>query len=104
MSHSIRTRKLAVVTLMALGAVFGTAAHADEEAERANLERIENEIAQIQAMVAAASRENIPTQRVNFRYDWLMADLEVMRKGIQQHINAPRQARPVEPLRGDYRN
>lgn len=104
MSYAIRTRNVAVSVLLVIGAAFAPAAFADDESERANLERIENEIAQIQAMVAAASRDNNPTQRVNFRYDWLIADLEVMRKGIQQHINAPRQARPVEPLRGDYRN
>ncbi|MEJ6666557.1 MAG: RAQPRD family integrative conjugative element protein, partial [Alcaligenes aquatilis] len=50
-----------------------------------------------------ASRDAPPSQRVNFRYEWLINDLDVMRRGIQQHLNAPMQPRPVEPLRGDYR-
>ena len=80
-------------------------AHAgDEESERANLARIESELAQVQQMVAAASRDAPPAQRVNFRYEWLLNDLDIMRRGIQQHMHAPRQPRPVEPLRGDYRN
>lgn len=75
----------------------------DTESERENLARIENELAVVQQMVAAASRDAPPSQRVNFRYEWLVNDLDVMRRGIQQHLNAPMQPRPVEPLRGDYR-
>ena len=42
--------------------------------------------------------------RVRFRYDWLRQDLERVRLGIQEHINAPRaQPRSFPPLRGDYR-
>ena len=101
-SHSMYGR-LAVMLLAATTALMP--AHAgDEESERANLARIESELAQIQQMVAAAAKDAQPAQRVNFRYEWLIGDLDVMRRGIQQHMNAPRQPRPVEPLRGDYRN
>ena len=94
---------LAVMLLAATTALMP--AHAgDEESERANLARIESELAQIQQRVAAAAKDAPPAQRVNFRYEWLIGDLDVMRRGIQQHMNAPRQPRPVEPLRGDYRN
>lgn len=94
---------LAVMLLAATTALMP--AHAgDEESERANLARIESELAQIQQMVAAAAKDAPPAQRVNFRYEWLIGDLDVMRRGIQQHMNAPRQPRLVEPLRGDYRN
>jgi RAQPRD family integrative conjugative element protein len=40
---------------------------------------------------------------VRFRYEWLKRDLQMMRQGIEQHLDAPRQPRPVPPLRGDYR-
>ena len=99
----VQSAWLAALLLTAISAL--TPAHAgDEESERANLARIESELAQIQQMVAAAPKDAPPAQRVNFRYEWLIGDLDVMRRGIQQHMNAPRQPRPVEPLRGDYRN
>ena len=99
---TLNTRKIGA--MFAAVAFFSLPAVADQEKERANLEQIENEIAQLQQMVAVASRETIPTQRVNFRYDWLINDLEIMRRGIKEHTNAPRQPRKVEPLKGDYRN
>ena len=89
--------------LAALLAVAG-AVHANDEAgERERLARIENELAHVQALVSEAGRNAPAGQRVQFRYDWLMADLQMLRDGITQHLDAPRQPRPVPPLRGDYR-
>ena len=59
----------------------------DADSERESLARIENELAVVQQMVAAASRDAPPSPR----------------GGSQQPLNAPMQPRPVEPLRGDYR-
>ena len=101
-TNSLNTRKIGAI--FAAVAFFSLPAVADQEKERANLEQIENEIAQLQQMVAIASRETIPTQRVNFRYDWLINDLEIMRRGIKEHTNAPRQPRKIESLKGDYRH
>lgn len=99
-----KVRRAWVIALMlAATAAVGNAQAGDTESERANLARIEAELAQVQQMVAAASRDAPPAQRVNFRYEWLVNDLDIMRRGIQQHLNAPMQPRPVEPLRGDYR-
>ena len=100
-----RVQRAWLTALLLVATSVLTPAHAgDEESERANLARIEAELAQVQQMAAAASRDAPAAQRVNFRYEWLISDLDVMRRGIQQHLNAPRQPRPVEPLRGDYRN
>lgn len=75
----------------------------DDFSERENLARIANEIEHVQVMVAQAAKDAPAGQRVNFRYDWLQADLQLLREGITQHLDAPRQPRPVPPLRGDYR-
>lgn len=75
----------------------------DEFSERENLTRIANEIEHLQVMVAQAAKDAPAGQRVNFRYDWLQGDLELLREGIAQHLDAPRQPRPVPPLRGNYR-
>lgn len=79
-------------------------ADGDGDAERENLARITNEIERLQIMVKEASTAAPAGQRVKFRYDWLTRDLQMMRDGIEQHVDAPRQPRPVPPLRGEYRN
>ena len=71
--------------------------------ERERLARIAAEIEQVQVMVGQAEQSSPTGQRVKFRYDWLQRDLEMLRQGITTHIDAPRQPRPVAPLRGDYR-
>lgn len=97
---------LASAAALALALVLGPAAQparADDDAEREQLARISHELLQLQAMVADAGRRLPGTQRVRFRYDWLQRDLELVRQGIDDHIDAPRQPRPVPALRGDYR-
>lgn len=76
---------------------------ADDELERERLARIAGEIEQVQLMVADAEKVAPTGQRVKFRYDWLQRDLELLRAGVTNHVDAPRQPRPVSPLRGDYR-
>ncbi|WP_291595381.1 RAQPRD family integrative conjugative element protein [Comamonas sp.] len=76
---------------------------ADDELERERLARIAGEIEQVQLMVADAEKAAPTGQRVKFRYDWLQRDLELLRAGVTNHVDAPRQPRPVAPLRGDYR-
>lgn len=79
------------------------AAVSDDDLERERLARIAAEIEQVQVMVGQAEQSSPNGQRVKFRYDWLQRDLEMLRQGITTHIDAPRQPRPVAPLRGDYR-
>ncbi len=51
-----------------------------------------------------AESQASPDTRIRFRYDWLRQDLERIRAGIQEHIDAPRtEPRTFPPLRGDYR-
>ena len=73
------------------------------DAEREALARIANELEAIEAMAQEASRSAPSMARVQFRYDWLIADLRLMERGIREHLDAPRQPRPVAPLKGDYR-
>lgn len=89
--------------LMAATAVAGTAHAGDVDSEREALSRISGEIEQVQNMVAQAAQNAPAGQRVAFRYDWLQRDLDLMRAGIAEHLEAPREPRPVPPLRGDYR-
>ncbi len=78
--------------------------HADADAERESLARIIHELEVIGPLLAEAKAAADPDARIRFRYDWLKKDLERIRQGIQQHIDAPRgEPRPVAPLRGDYR-
>ena len=100
--HPRRSTLRVACCALALSAC-GLACAADEDVERENLARIANEIAHVKALVAAAASGQPTGQRVKFRYDWLQRDLQLIEEGITQHADAPRQPRPVPPLRGDYR-
>ena len=77
---------------------------ADADAEREALARIIHELELLQPLLAEAKAAADPDARIHFRYDWLRQDLERVRRGIREHIDAPRaEPRSVAPLRGDYR-
>ena len=90
------------ITLMAFFSSSNSLA--DEEADREQLARISYELKLLQRMVndAAVVAEN--KGRVRFRYDLLSRDVQLVQKGIDEHLNAPKQPRTVQPLKGDYRN
>ena len=102
--HRYPALRIAARVSCCLGLAASLLAHAgDEDMEREQLARIAHEIAQLEAMVAAAAQNKPTGQRVRFRYEWLERDLQLVRDGITQHVDAPRQPRPAPPLRGDYR-
>jgi len=77
---------------------------ADADGERAALARIIYELQAIDPLITEAASQANPDARVRFRYDWLRQDLDRIRLGIQEHIDAPRsEPRTFPPLRGDYR-
>ncbi len=77
---------------------------ADADGERAALARIIHELQAIDPLITEAASQANPDARVRFRYDWLRQDLDRIRLGIQEHIDAPRsEPRTFPPLRGDYR-
>jgi len=84
--------------------VLSSAALADPDAEREALARLIHEIEALEPLIATAESQASPDARIRFRYDWLRQDLERIRAGVQEHIDAPRnEPRKVPPLRGDYR-
>lgn len=95
-------RRAAVV---AIGFLISTSpAGADADAEREALARLIHEIEALEPLIATAESQADPDARVRLRYDWLRQDLKRITAGVQDHIDAPRNApRPVPPLRGDYR-
>ena len=79
-------------------------AAADADAEREVLARISHELEATEPLIAEAESQANPDARIRFQYDWLRQDLERIRLGIQEHIDAPRaEPRSFPPLRGDYR-
>lgn len=84
---------------------FVSSAHADGDAEREALVRLVHELEVLQTLIDHAEQAADADARVHFRYDRLRQDLERVRSGIQEHIEAPRnEPRSVKPLRGDYRH
>lgn len=76
---------------------------ADEDADRERLAKISYELQQVRQMIESASKNADKTGRVRFHYDWLSRDVDLIQRGIDDHLDAPRQPRPVTALRGDYR-
>lgn len=95
-----------VAMLIACASLAPTAqaASGDADTERENLARISSELERVQVMVKEAAERAPSGERVKFRYDWLLQDLQMLREGVNDHVDAPRQPRPVPPLRGDYRH
>lgn len=99
----MRTKALFLAALLGLAMPFSQAI-ADADGEREALARLAHEIEALAPLVAQAEAQANPDARIRFRYDWLRRDLERVRAGIREHIDAPRaEPRKVEPLRGDYR-
>jgi RAQPRD family integrative conjugative element protein len=81
-----------------------SSALADVDGERAVLARLAHELVSLDPLIRTAESHADPNARVHFRYDWLRQDLERVRRGIQDHIDAPRaEPRSFPPLRGNYR-
>jgi len=77
---------------------------AGADGERAVLARLVHELETLDGVIRSAESQSDPDARLHFRYDWLRQDVERVRRGIQDHIDAPRvDPRILPPLRGDYR-
>lgn len=97
-------RFLAIAALVAGFSLVCGSAFADADAEREALARLIHEIKALAPLVETAESQASLDARIRFRYDWLRQDLERIRAGIQEHIDAPRtEPRTFPPLRGDYR-
>lgn len=93
-----------LMSVLAAGALLAAApSMADEDAEREKLAKISYELEHIRQMINDAAKTADKDQRVRFRYDWLSRDVELVQRAIDDHLDAPRQPRPVAVLRGDYR-
>lgn len=71
--------------------------------ERESLARIAHELVALKVQVEDAARAAPTMARVQFRYDWLTTDLDLIERAIREHLDAPRQPRAIVPLKGDYR-
>jgi len=94
-----------VLTPAFLGCLLtATSALADADAEHAALARLAHELETLDGVIRSAESQADPDARIRFHYDWLREDLSRVRRGIQDHIDAPRaEPRSFPPLRGDYR-
>jgi RAQPRD family integrative conjugative element protein len=102
--NATKVRLAAVLAaLLAFAALAVRPAHADEDAQREALGRAAYELARLEQLASDAGKQQEAAARTRFRYDWLSRDLALIRRGIEEHNDAPRQPRPAPALRGDYR-
>lgn len=76
----------------------------DSDNERARLAGIAKELALIERLSFESEAKADASARTKFNYDALRSDINSMRTGIEEHVQAPRtEPRRVAPLLGDYR-
>ncbi len=96
----MRTRVLIIISLWLLS----QPAMADRDAERHALAQLIHELDALQPVIEHAEHNADKDARIRFHYDWLHADVERIRSGIQNYLIQPRQQpRIISPLKGDYR-
>ncbi|MGH8472756.1 MAG: RAQPRD family integrative conjugative element protein [Gammaproteobacteria bacterium] len=97
----MRRYRLFIAILLLLGI---TGVEADQAAEREQLARLAHELEALQPLIAAAEAQADYPARIRFQYPWLRQDLDKVRQGILEHLNAPQgEPRQIPPLAGDYR-
>lgn len=93
---------LAALALTCLSSA--TLAQSNVDAEREALARLIHELDALAPLIETAESHANPDARIRFQYGWLRQDIERIKFGIREHLDAPRsEPRPVPPLRGDYR-
>ena len=76
---------------------------ADADLERSNLAKLVQEIDYLMTRVDDIQQDAPTKQRITFHYDTLKNDLNMIRVGINDHINQSLKAgRDLKPLSGQY--
>jgi RAQPRD family integrative conjugative element protein len=84
--------------------LLSQSAIADRDAERHALAQLVHELDALQPVIEHAQHNADHDAHIRFHYDWLRADINHIRSGIQNHLIQPRQQpRTIPPLKGDYR-
>lgn len=102
-ASKMRSRAVALALSLASPLTYVALARADGDSQRDRLDRIAYELSRLEEQAAEAGKQSAGSARVRFRFDWLAHDLALVRRGIEDHLDAQRQPRPAPPLRGDYR-
>jgi RAQPRD family integrative conjugative element protein len=77
---------------------------AGQDDENATLARLVHELDALAPLVREAENQASVDARVRLNYGWLRRDLELVKGGIEWHLNTPStEPRSFEPLKGDYR-
>jgi RAQPRD family integrative conjugative element protein len=77
--------------------------NADTDLERNNLAKLVQEIDYLMTRVNDIQQDAPGNQRITFHYDTLKNDLNMIRVGINDHINQSIKAgRDLKPLSGQY--
>ncbi len=70
--------------------LLSQSAMASPDAERHALEQLIHELDALQPVIEHAQHNTDLDARIRFHYNWLRADIEFIRSGIQNHLTQPR--------------
>lgn len=75
-----------------------------QDDENATLVRLIHELDALAPLVSEAENKALTDSRVRLNYGWLRRDIELVKSGIEWHLNTPStEPRSFEPIKGDYR-
>lgn len=75
-----------------------------QDDENTALVRLVHELDALAPLVGEAESKALVDNRVRLNYGWLRRDIELVKAGIEWHLNTPStEPRHFEPLKGDYR-
>ena len=82
---------------------FSINAYANPALENRELAKIQLVLRSIYPMLNKAEEQQVKTQRIRFRYDWLRRDLASIQQGIADKLHGILvEPRSFKPIKGDY--
>ena len=97
------TLKRSKLGLFAILLAIALSLQADTQTERRFLSQLSSELAQLEQLIQRAEQARDVNDRLQFRYDWLRKDLQLIRGGIDAYIDEYHLTpRSFPPLKGEY--
>lgn len=98
-----RASKRSKLGFFAVLVVLALTLQADTPTERKFLAQVSQAIAKLDSLINHAERARNPNERLQFRYDWLRKDLQLVQDGIEAYISEYHLTpRSFPPLKGEY--
>ncbi len=99
----MNNKKIFLVILVIQILFLGMNAFANTAMENQELAKIQQVIRSLYPMINVAEQQQVKSNRIQFRYDWLRCDLALIQKGISSKLHGVLvEPRYFKSIHGDY--